>query len=430
MNTNNLSEVVLKKLEKDVRTIPNSVVPVHIIKAGRDSGLCVMNIVVKGGSNKDKIGKEGTAHFLEHMIFCGTNDGKTEEEISSIFQETGTSYNAYTSIETTVFSIKTIAEKEYITKAIKNMVKCICNSSFPQDKIDRERTVIQSERASYDEDPDSFVGDMLAGYAFTGTVYESPIIGNKNSIDAITREDLIEHHHREFVQSNIFVTIAASTEELENAMIESLSGLSYLDAIYCPGEIANYKTDINIKPKETPVIHTKDLSQSYVRHIWNGIEALGPDAAAYDIICDVIGGGGMNSRLFKKIRRELGMAYSVGVYPMSVGNLLLPVIYATINERKEEGYINAVDAIVENILKDGITEEELKSARINIVTKILYAIENIEVVLHFTNILVMQNKESSHMVEYYHKLWTISKEEVVDSASKIFGNKPLVVILN
>lgn len=278
-------------------------------------------VAVQAGSKYETKEQNGISHFLEHMCFKGTTKRPKPIDISAELDGLGAQYNAFTSQESTAYYAK--AKNENFDEILDVVADMYLNPTFDSNEIEKEKGVIIQELNMYEDTPSRRVGELFMQLVYGDQPAGWDIGGRKEVIRKITRNDFIKYRGRHYVPQATIVTISGGFKKKD--IIKKIE--KYFLTLK-PGPKAkklNVK-EIQAKPKE--LVHFKESDQT---HLIMGFRAFGihdKRRLALQVGSEILGGG-MSSRLFQKIRDELGAAYYVraeadlysdhGLFMMSAG---------------------------------------------------------------------------------------------------------------
>lgn len=256
---------------------------------------------IKAGSVDEDDSNRGISHIIEHMMFKGTGS-RNAAELSEEFDSLGISINAFTSEECTCYYAKTLPEN--LLKAIELYSDMLMNSVFDKKELSRELKVILEEYKMYKNNPSSYASSMFTSEMMKGTSFEVDIIGTKKGIKNTTRDMVVDYYKKHYCNENCVICITGKFDE------ESV--FDYLEQ--------NFSLFDRVNDRQTVLDFGKGSYRSYVKdgteqsYIFCGTHIFGGDDDRVDAIgiLSTLLGGSMSSRLFKSIREEQGLAYSVG----------------------------------------------------------------------------------------------------------------------
>lgn len=247
----------------------------------------------------------GISHFIEHMLFKGTKK-RTVDDINNDIAAIGGMTNAYTSFDRTAFYISMQSEKWKEGLEILNDI--FWNSTLPEEELEKERTVIIEELKMYDDDPADRCLEQLSIIANSNNENRQRVAGTVESVRKLKREDLISYMQRFYVPNNICLVVAGNIDvdeliEEEKKYIEDKE----------KGNLIERTQEYNEETLTGQVsrIYKDDICQAHLSFLIKGIPQ--DDRVAVQEIISSLLGGGFTSRLYKIIREQLGLAYTVSV---------------------------------------------------------------------------------------------------------------------
>lgn len=305
------------------------------------------------GSMLETREENGLSHFIEHMLFKGTQQ-RSAMQIAEEMDAIGGQVNAFTSKECTCYYAKVI--DEHFEKALDLLSDMLLHASFNPQDLEKERSVILEEIAMTEDTPEDLVYELLSEAYFGDHALARPILGPAEVIRSVTREQILAFHRRHYRPDNTVLAVAGGYE------LDQLRELAerYLGAWTAPAQaqeaapFAGCAQQVRVK--------RKDIEQVHVCLGYEGI-ATGADEAYPMAVFNNIFGGGMSSRLFQKIREEMGAAYSVYSYPTSYPDCGVYAIYAGTSIQQAQQVVDEILHQVNRFLADGFTDREFTQAR-------------------------------------------------------------------
>lgn len=331
----------------------------------------------RAGSADDPPGKSGIAHFLEHLMFKGTED-HPEGEFSKVIRSVGGSENAFTSNDYTAY-FQNVA-KQHLATMMEYEADRMANLLLPEDEIVPERKVVIEERNSrIDNDPGAQLSEAVGATLFQNSGYGIPAIGWDHEIAQLERQDAIDFYDRFYTPNNAFVVVAGDvTEEEVRTLAEATYGKverrSEAASQVRPAEpepLAERSVTLKDPRVTQPVIQRAFVVPSYAT-------ATGREAAALDLLSDILSAGS-TSRLFRELVVENPVAATAGAYysGSALGDTRF-VLYGVPRDDEVllDDLMGEIDAIVADIAENGVTEEELDRARRRIRASTIYSLDN------------------------------------------------------
>ncbi|MEA4987566.1 MAG: pitrilysin family protein [Anaerovorax sp.] len=325
-----------------------------------------IGIWVKAGSADENEINSGISHFIEHMLFKGT-DLRSAKQIASDVDKIGGHINAFTGKEATCYYLKTLDSN--LEKGCEILIDMLLNSKFDPEEMTKEKMVICEEMKMIEDSPDEYAQDLISEAVFHGTNLQSPIIGTEKSLMGIQREDIKDYINKEYTRDNIVISLAGNFDEEKicdffEGKLQSLNEKKESKKL----KFAEYKP--------TYIVKTKDIEQSHICLGLKGIKLEHELYYAMALLNNVMGGS-MSSRLFQNIREEKGLAYSVYSSAAAYVNLGSYTIYAGVGHDKVSDTIQAIAEELHFLKKNGITQEEFSTAKEQLKSNYIFGLENV-----------------------------------------------------
>lgn len=325
-----------------------------------------LGIWIKAGAADEKDEVSGVSHYIEHMMFKGT-EKRTAKEIASDVDKIGGMFNAFTGKEATCYYIKTLASNIYQGAEI--LIDMITGSKFDTEEMDKERQVIFEEIKMVKDSPDDDVYDTISELVASGNPLGRSILGTPESLEGIDRAKLTGYLNEKYARDSIVIAVAGNFDEQK--IIDMFEGsLSKLrdKKVVEPLEIKPYKQSFDVK--------VRDIEQT---HICLAAPAVSLDDDRYYafVLMNSIFGGSMSSRLFQNIREEKGLAYSVCSMNAFSSYWGFFSIYAGVAHDKVKDTIDAIKYELETLRSNGVTAEELMMAKEQVKSSYIFGLENI-----------------------------------------------------
>lgn len=314
---------------------------------------CSVGVWVRVGSMMEKPEENGLSHFIEHMVFKGTKK-RSARDIAEEMDAVGGQLNAFTSKDCTCFYAKVIDED--LALAVDILSDLTLNAVMDETELDKERGVILEEIAMNEDAPEDIVHELLAEAQFGPQALAMPILGPAKQIEKYQRHDLKtfqQHHYR---PENVVVSIAGNYDpDAFITLIEKAfgdwEGTGVPDMPQDMAPLSGHKLS---REKDTEQVH---LCLGYP-----GVSLGNDDSYAIAAFNNILGGG-MSSRLFQRIREELGMAYTIYTYPGSYLTCGTFNIYAGTSPKNAKTVLEQTQIEIKKFLSDGVTEKEFKQSK-------------------------------------------------------------------
>lgn len=326
-----------------------------LVREDHTSAISSVQLWVKTGSiHEDEFLGAGLSHFLEHMLFKGTERRKVKQ-ISREVQSLGGHINAYTTFDRTVYFID--LPSEHTRRAMDILSDAGFNAKLPADQADKERDVILREIDMGMDDPDRRLGRALFETAFKRHPYRYPVIGYRDVFETVGPDDLSGYYQSRYVPNNMALVVVGDVE-VEHVVewAEELFGRvkrKRLAEIYIPDEPAMLAArrqtltgDVNLTriglALRIPGIHTAD-------------------APALDLLAAILGAG-ESSILWERLREDEQLVYQVGASSWNPGPTGLLLVSMVTDDGKAEEAVKAFWQVVEELKGEEISDERLAKA--------------------------------------------------------------------
>jgi predicted Zn-dependent peptidase len=348
--------VELTTLDSGVRVVTEAMPSVRSVALG---------LWVRTGSRDETPAQAGVSHFLEHLLFKGT-ERHSAIQISELFDGMGAATNAATGKESTHLYARFL--DEHTEEAFDLMGEMLLAPSLPPDEIDSEREVVLEEIAMYEDEPQDRVHDVLAEALYGDHPLGRRVLGKAEVIGGIPVPDIAEYHDARYTAGNIVVAAAG---HVDHARIAELSErvLASAQAGGDGGTSANGAAEqarLSFYPKETEQYHI----------CFGGPGIARADERRYALgVLDTIFGGSVSSRLFREVREKRGLAYSVGSYTHEFVDRGFVAMYVG---TRADNVAEACEIIGRELVKlrdEGTGEEELTRAKEHVKGRMVLGLE-------------------------------------------------------
>ena len=347
----------LTELDSGVRVVSEHVPAVRSIALG---------FWIRTGSRDETPEQAGISHFLEHLLFKGT-DRFSSRQIDEEFDAMGAEVNAGTGKETT--SVYSRFLDHHLERAFDLLQDMTLRPAYPD--IDSERDVVIEEIAMYEDEPSDKVHDVLATAVFGDHPLGRPVIGRAEVISSVPVPDIASYHDSHYVAPNMVVAAAGNLEH--ERVVELVQGA--LDGKR-PGGTESLAPEPAPETFDAAVrFHQKDTEQYHVCLGGPGI-ARGDDRRFVLRVLDTILGGSSSSRLFQEVREKRGLAYSVYSYASHyLDSGQIGVYVGTRPDRVGEA-LEAIGGELRRLQEEDLPADELERARENVKGRITLSMES------------------------------------------------------
>jgi predicted Zn-dependent peptidase len=318
------------------------------------------------GSRNEEASQAGISHFLEHMLFKGT-ERRSAEAIAQEIEAVGGRLDAFTSREHTCYYAKVLGE--HLPVAVDLLADLLLHPRLDRADVEKERGVILQEIRMVEDSPDDEIHDLFAQAIWGEHPLGRSILGRPQTLEALTREDLrayLAGHYRPHR------TVLAAAGDLDHDRVVELLR-AHLGTWDGPASAASPPAPPLARP--ATVVKDRDVSQV---HLCLGVEGLPythRDRYALNLVNTVLGGG-MSSRLFQEVREKRGLVYSIYSYLASYRDAGLLVIYAGCGEGALEEVLGCIREECARLVAHPIEAEELRRAKEQLKGNLLLGLES------------------------------------------------------
>lgn len=348
--------VHLKTLDNGIRLIVKQMPGVMSV---------TMGIIVNTGASVESDSEDGISHFIEHMMFKGT-EKRSAFKISDEMDAIGAQMNAFTSKDITCYYAKSTTA--HVSEAFEILSDLFLNSVFPEEEMSREKGVIIEEINMNDDTPDDLCLDLLSRAYYGERGYGRNILGSRKNVSGFTRDDIKSYMGKRYTPENIVISMAG------NIQIEFAEELAEKYFAHVPTALTkNSPVEIELNAKS--LFRKKDIEQIHFALAFPSVKRYDKLFDATQVLNTVLGGS-MSSRLFQKVREELGLAYTVYSYISAYAEAGSLVVYAGVNA---ENYLKSVQAVldcIESLKNDGISKDEFNRGKEQMLSSSVFSQES------------------------------------------------------
>jgi predicted Zn-dependent peptidase len=377
-----------------------------------------MGIWFAAGSRDEDPAVAGMAHFLEHMMFKGT-EKRSAAEISETFDRMGAELNAFTSKEYTCYYSRFV--DDHLEDAVEALSDMLCGSRLADDACDSEREVVIEEISRHEDSPDEHVHELFAEALWGSHPLGRPVLGSRETVGGFDGRRSRTFKESLYTGPNCAVVAAGSVDHARLVGLVS----EYLSLA---GGHDRGRPDEASSPPEPLRVLTKDTEQA---HICLGVEGLpsGHDERFSLSVLDSILGGGMSSRLFQEIREKHGLAYAVFTYHsmhQETGSL---TAYVGTRPDNVEQVVGLLREQVDKLVADGVTAEELHRSKESLKGSLVLGLENTR-----NRMTRLGKSEVTHgqllsIDELISRVDSVTSADVHEMARRLFGGPSVLTVI-
>ena len=331
-----------------------------------------VGVWVRQGSAHESQHDSGISHVLEHMVFKGTHR-RSALEIADSLEALGGSLDAYTSREHTSYQARVL--DEHLPIALDVLADLVLAPKLEQVDLDLEREVILEEIAQVEDTPDDLVFELHAEQLWGGHAYGRSILGTKDTVSEMHADALQKLHSDRYVGKNLVVAAAGSVEHDD-----------FVDRVAAWfGSVSEGERTAQVDPPSPAASGVTRVKRSGSQtHIVFGTDAPGyahPDRHALILLSAALGGG-MSSRLFQRVREELGLCYSVFTYQSFYHTAGLAGVYVGTRPGTADDAAAAVREELGRVAREGLSANELQRIKQQVKGQVMLSLESTGSRLH------------------------------------------------
>ncbi len=375
-------------------------------------------IWVNVGSRDESPQENGLTHFIEHMLFKGT-ESRSALEIAKEMDRLGGYSNAFTSRENTCFHAKVLPED--LPALIELMTDIFLHPRFDPEDVEREKQIVLQEIKMVEDSPEELVHELFSQFFWRGGPLGQPILGTWDTVSRFSPRDLRRYFQKLYTGSRVVVSAAGNIEHLR--FLEQIRG-PFGRLSPCGEECRRVSSPVQTGVK----VYPKDLEQV---HFVFGVPAPGAtDPKRYEaLLFNTLLGGNMSSRLFQEIREKRGLAYSIYSYLSLYEDRGVLWIYAAIEKKDLKETLSVVGQEIRDLMAGNIREDEFKAALDHLRSALLLSSDSPDT--RMTRVARNEILFGRYIpyTETLKRLRQIRRSDLTSFAREIFSHPPALVVL-
>ena len=397
---------------KRIKRKDNSVI---ILVPSKETKAITFEVLYKVGSREESKNNNGVSHFLEHLMFKGTEKRPKTVNISKELDSIGAEYNAFTGKDHTGYYIK--ADQKNLLLAIEILADMLHNSKFEKEEMDKERGVIIEEINMYEDNPLMYIGDVFENLIYKGTKLGYSIGGPRENIINLSRNSLYNYYQKYYYSANSIICLAGNFQEKK-----ALKLINKFFPIAKKRKRVNFKKVKKIKKKnpQISIIKRKNVEQEQLILGFKSIPKKDNKFLITQVLANILGGT-MSSRLFLEIREKRGLCYFIKASNDGYEDLTSFSIQAGLNKEKIYEALKAIKEELNKLKEEGLTKEELEKAKNNIRGRLILKLESAPVKLNFYASQELLGKKIKELDEMLKELDQITLSQVNKIAQDIIS---------
>ncbi len=387
----------------------------------KDNPTVTVLVLVEAGSKYEEKKVNGISHFLEHMCFKGTIKRPKAIDISKELDALGSQYNAFTAQEYTGYYAK--SDAKHFSKIFDIVSDIYLNSTFPEAEMQKEKGVIIEEINMYEDMPNRHVQDLMMKLLYKDQPAGWNIAGEKKNILRMKREDFVKYKKEHYLPESTVIVVAGSVTE-QKVMRE-------VNKIF--GDIRNGKKvpknkthDLQKKPEA--LIKFKKTDQTHFVLAMRSHDLFSKKNATLLVLGGILGGG-MSSRLFQKLREEMGVGYYVRAYNDAFTDHGFFQISAGVDNKRIDEVLEAILEEIRKLKIGNVGEEELNKVKECLIGNMKLSLESSDDIANFYGGQELLKKKIFNPEEKARDIRKVNSQDIKDLANEIFENNKLNLAL-
>jgi predicted Zn-dependent peptidase len=296
--------------------------------------------------------EHGASHFLEHLLFKGS-ETLSAREVTETLDAIGAESNAFTSKETTCYWTRLLDQD--VATGFDILSEIIQRPAFRANEIDSERQVVIEEINMNDDDPSDVAFENFSTAAFLGHPLEAPVLGTRDSIRGLTRDDIMGYWERRYGTSSLVIAAVGNLEHDDIVtMVEERFG-------EWDGGSVDHSFE-EMEPTARVELTRRDTEQAHILIGGKGLRRDDERRFSYQVLNHIMGSG-MSSRLFREVREERGLAYSVYAFRLAYADAGAWGVYVGTTPSQTDTALKVIRDELDKVMEEGVTEAELERAK-------------------------------------------------------------------
>jgi len=375
---------------------------------------------VRAASLHEPRERMGVSHLLEHMVFKGT-ERRSAHQIALSLEALGGSLDAYTSREHTVYQGRVL--DEHLHEAADVIGDIVLRPTLRDTDLALERKVILEEIAMVEDDPDDLVFEIHNEALWGDHPYGYSILGTRDTVSALGVRELRELHQRAYHPGQLVIAAAGNVEH--ERLLDVLETTGWLDA--APGDAAPL---VSPAPTTAPVESRhvdRDGAQTHL--------VLGTSAVAHGdprrfplLLLSMLLGGGMSSRLFQRVREELGLAYSVYTYQSFHADAGMHGVYVATAPDSAAAALDAIRNELRAVVREGLPADEIAMGRQQLKGQVTLSLESVSSRMYRAASVELYGEPFRTLDELLVQIDAIDDDEVARVARDFFDPDRMTLV--
>jgi len=391
-----------------------------VLQENHSAPVVALEVWVNVGSGDETDEKSGICHLTEHMLFKGTQK-RGVGAIAHEIELCGGEINAYTSHDQTVYHI--VIASRFFNIGLDILSDLIMHPSFDAVGLESEKEVVLEEINRGEDSPIVKLNQLLFSTSYELHAYRRPIIGFKDTVERLTREDLLDFYRKWYIPSNITLIVAGDFRS-DSAIVEIKEAFQ---------DFRSEHRDIHNRGKESPqkalrsAVMIREVTEGYMNLAYHIPGINHRDSCALDILSFLLGNG-CSSRLFRKVKDDKGMVHAVYSSNVVSKEQGLLAITSLMDKKKAKGSLAAILEEVYRFRYEKVSEYELEKAKLNIESEFVYGKETVGGQARQLGSFEVVTGNIKFEKEYIDRIYKVKVPDIMRVAKRYLNNKNLTAV--
>jgi predicted Zn-dependent peptidase len=406
------------------REISQTIAPSGVVVLSERVGSvrsAAVGIWVRSASAHEPRPKMGVSHLLEHMVFKGT-ERRTAQQIALALESRGGSLDAYTSRDTTAFQARVLDRD--LPQALDVLTDLVRNPALRNSDLELERNVVLEEINTVEDTPDDQVFDLSYQTLWPAHAYGYSILGTRETIGTLSTDDLKQLHARAYFPANCVIAAAGNLEH--ERLLELLGAHGWFD-----GERGERKGDgsppVPAAVRGIETRHAKDTAQTHIVFATDTVAYADHRKYALLVLANVFGGG-MSSRLFQRIREELGLAYGIYAFTSFYRQAGVAGVYVGTQPKTAAQAVAAIRAEFAKLAREGLDREALAEAKQQTQGQLMLSLESPSARMYRLAAFPVHGEPYQNLDQVLATIAGLTEDEVASVAAEFFAPERQTVV--
>lgn len=383
----------------------------------KDNPTATVLVLVEAGSKYEEKKVNGISHFLEHMCFKGTTKRPKAIDISKELDSLGSQYNAFTAQEYTGYYAK--SDAKHFSKIFDIVSDVYLNSTFPEPEMQKEKGVIIEEINMYEDMPNRHVQDLIMKLLYGDTPAGWNIAGEKKNILNMKREDFVEYKKQHYLPEATVILVAGNVTEKQ--VLKEVNKI--FKDVKRGKKVGKVKVK-EIQTKPQALVSFKKTDQAHFVLGVRSFDLFNKNNAVLSVLGGILGGG-MSSRLFQKLREEMGVGYYVRAYNDAYTDHGFFQISAGVDNKRIYEVVQAVLNEMNALKYETIGEEELEKVKEYLIGNMKLTLESSDDIANFYGGQELLKRELKNAEDKAKEIRKVTASEIKKLANDIFKDQKL-----